>query len=176
SILLARAVQMAHPDNEKIISVRGPVNTRTPLRVPNTFQNASIPHIFLNFEPIYLNSDLTVKDLGNIKTDFSDQCSYENLAAFTNLTRKFFTAKNSDERIKLILSYKKQTDIFANFIGRVLADDVAEHVELYRQKISASYPLMMYAVQCGEKIILQVIQSFENKIYVENLLKSCNEI
>ena len=59
SILLARAVQKAHPGNNKIISVRGPFNTRTPLRVPNSFQNASIPHIFLNFEPRWLADEIS---------------------------------------------------------------------------------------------------------------------
>lgn len=175
SILLARAVQMAHPDNDKIISVRGPVNTRIPLHVPNTFQNASIPHIFLNFEPHYLNSNLTAKDLENIKRDFSDQYSYENLAAATNWTKKFFSIKNPAERAEMAKVYKKQTDIFTSYMGKSFADDVAEHVESLRQKLSASYPLMMYALQLGDKIILQVIQSFENKIYVENLLKIVEE-
>ena len=171
SILLAMAVQTAHPTNNKIISVRGPVNTRTPLHVPNSFQNASIPHIFLNFDPRWLKTEIPSEALNNIKTDFSDQFSYENLAAFTKKIRKFFFTKNSVERAEMIKSYKKQTDIFANFIGTVLADDVAEHVESYKQKISASYPLMMYALQVGEKIILNIMQSFENKIYVENLAK-----
>ena len=175
SILLARAVQMAHPDNEKIISVRGPVNTRIPLQVPNTFQNASIPHIFLNFEPHYLNSNLTAKDLENIKRDFSDQYSYENLAAATNWTKKFFTIKNPVERAEMAKAYKKQTDIFASYMGKSFDDDVAEHVESLIQKLSASYPLMLYALQLGDKIILKVIQSFENKIYVENLLKIVEE-
>ncbi|MBQ7705763.1 MAG: AMP-binding protein, partial [Selenomonadaceae bacterium] len=134
SILLARAVQMAHPDNDKIISVRGPVNTRTPLHVPNTFQNASIPHIFLNFEPHYLNSNLTAKDLENIKKDFSDQYSYENLAAATNWTKKFFSIKNPAERAEMAKVYKKQTDIFTSYMGNSFAEDVAEHVESLRQK------------------------------------------
>ena len=176
SILLARAVQMAHHDNDKIISVHGSVNTRAPLRVPNTFQNASIPHIFLNFEPRYLNSNLTAKDLGNIKADFSDQYSYENLAAFTNWIRKFFTIKNPAERAEMVKSFKTQTDFFANYMGKVLADDIISHVESFKQEIYASYPLMMYTLEIGDKIILQVIQSFESKIYVENLLKICNEI
>ena len=171
SMLLARAVQNAHPNNNKIISVRGPVNTRTPLRVPNSFQNASIPHIFLNFEPHWLADEFSAETLKNIKADFSDQCTYENLAAFTNKIRKFFFKKNSAERVELIKSYKRQTDIFANFMGKILSDDILEHVESYKQKISASYPLMMYALQHGDKIILHVIQSFENPIYVEKLLK-----
>ena len=171
SFLVAQAVQAAHPDNEKIISVRSPVSTRTPLKVPNTFQNSSIPHIFLNFEPSFLTGELSDENWKKIKADFSDQCAYENLAAFTNKIREFFFQKNSVARFELIKSYKGQTDIFANFIGRVLADDVAEHVELYKQKISASYPLMMYALQLGDKIIFHVIQSFENQIYVDGLLK-----
>ena len=172
SILLAKAVQKTHPQNEKIISVRGPVNTRIPLQVPNTFQNASIPHIFLNIAP----NMLTAKNFDVLKKDFADQYGYENLAAFTNNVRKFFMTNNSDERAEIVKAYKTQTDIFANYMGKILADDIISHVESFRQKLPASYPLMMYALQFGDKIILQVIQSFENKIYVENLLKSCNEI
>ncbi|MBQ6975694.1 MAG: non-ribosomal peptide synthetase, partial [Selenomonadaceae bacterium] len=165
SILLAKAVQMAHPDNKKIISVRGPVNTRIPLQVPNTFQNASIPHIFLNIAPNFL----TDKNFDVLKKDFADQCGYENLAAFTNNVRKFFMTENPAERAEIVKAYKTQTDIFANYMGKILAEDIISHVESFRQKLPASYPLMMYALQFGDKIILQVIQSFENKIYVENL-------
>ena len=71
----------------------------------------------------------------------------------------------------MIKTYKRQTDIFSNFMGKILSDDILEHVESYKQKIYASYPLMMYALQHGDKIILHVIQSFENPIYVEKLLK-----
>ena len=171
SILLARAVQSAHPDNEKIISVRGPVNTRIPLQVPNTFQNASVPHLFLNFEPRCLTGEIPAEDLEIIKADFADQYSYENLASFTNNVRKFFFAKNSEERAELAKAYKKQTDIFASYMGEVLDDDIAENVASFKQKLSASYPLMVYAVKCGDVLNLIIAQLFESKIYVENLSK-----
>lgn len=176
SILLARAVQKAHPDNEKIISVRSPVNTRVLFQVPNTFQNASIPHIFLNFKPEYLRTEIPSDAIESLKIDFAAQYSYENLAAFTNDIRKFFTIKNSAERAELGKAYKLQTDIFASYMGKVLDDDIVKNVESLTQKMSASYPLMMYALNFGDKIILQVIQSFESKIYVENISKLVKEI
>lgn len=171
SFLVAQAVQAAHPDNEKIISVRSPVSTRTPLKVPNTFQNASIPHIFLNFEPRFLMGELADEKWKKIKADFSDQCTYENLAAFTNKIGGIFAKKNSAEFVEMVKSYKGQTDIFANFMGKVLADDVAEYTEFFNFKVPASYPFMVYATTLGERIIFRIAQHFENKIYVENLLK-----
>lgn len=171
SFLVAQAVQAAHPDNEKIISVRSPVSTRTPLKVPNTFQNASIPHIFLNFEPRFLTGELSDENWKKIKADFSDQCSYENLAAFTNKIRKIFFNKDSAERFEMIKSYKGQTDIFANCMGKVLADDVAEYTKFFNLKVPLSYPFMVYAVTLGERIIFRITQPFENPIYAENLLK-----
>ena len=176
SILLARAVQNAHPDNENIISVRSPVNTRILMQVPNTFQNASIPHIFLNFKPEYLRAEIPADAIESLKIDFADQYSYENLAAFTNDIRKFFNIKNSAERAELGKAYKRQTDIFASYMGQVLDDDIAKNVVSFKQKASASYPLMMYALKVGDKIILHVIQSFENKIYVENISQLIEEI
>ena len=171
SFLVAQAVQAAHPDNEKIISVRSPVSTRTPLKVPNTFQNASIPHIFLNFEPRFLTGELSDETWKKIKADFSDQCAYENLAAFTNKIGKIFFKKDPAELVETVKSYKGQTDIFANCMGKVLADDVAEYTEFFNLKVPASYPFMVYAVTLGERIIFRITQPFENKIYVENLLK-----
>ena len=171
SFLVAQAVQSAHPDNEKIISVRSPISTRTPLKVPNTFQNASIPHIFLNFEPRFLSGEWSAENLKKIKADFSDQCAYENLAAFTNKIWEVFSKKNSAELVKLVKSYKGQTDIFANYMGKVLADDVAEHTDFFNFKVPASYPFMVYAVTLGERIIFRIAQHFENKIYVDSLLK-----
>lgn len=176
SFLVAQAIQAAHPDNEKIISVRSPVSTRTPLKVPNTFQNASIPHIFLNFEPRFLTGEFSAENWKQIKADFSDQATYENLAAFTNKIRKIFLAKNPAEIIKTVKSYKGQTDIFANYMGKVLADDVAEYTEFFDPKIPATYPFMVYAITLGERIIFRITQPFENKIYVENLLKCLQQL
>ena len=168
---MAKAVQNAHHDNEKIISVRCPVNTRVPLQVPNTFQNSSIPHIFLNFNPNLLNNEISADALENIKKDFADQYSYENLAAFTNNLRKFFTSKNTDERAELGKSYKKQTDIFASYMGKVFDEDISKNIESFNQKMSASYPLMLYASRYKETLGLKIIQSFDSKIYAESLSK-----
>ena len=176
SFLVARAIQAAHPDNEKIISVRSPVSTRTPLKVPNTFQNASIPHIFLNFEPRFLTGELSAENWKQIKADFSDQATYENLAAFTNKIRKIFLAKNPAELVETVKSYKGQTDIFANYMGKVIADDVAEYTEFFNPKIPATYPFMVYAITLGERIIFRITQPFENKIYVESFLKCLQQL
>ena len=168
SVILADAVQTAHPENEKIISVRCPINTRILLQVPNTFQNASIPHIFLNIDPKISNLD---EKFENLRKDFSEQYTYENLAAFTNKVSGFIKAENPEERKNILLDYKNQTEIFANFMGKVLNDEIAKSIKLFRQKAQASYPLMMYVIQYGEIIVLQVIQSFSSPIYTEKLLK-----
>ena len=56
-------------------------------------------------------------------------------------------------------------------MGHVLDDDIAENVASFKQKLSASYPLMVYAVKCGDVLNLIIVQLFESKIYVENLSK-----
>ena len=169
SILLAKAIQIAHPENKKIISVRGPVNTRIPLQVPNTFQNASVPHIFLNINPDWLENNLSEEAIKGINQDFNQQYSYENLAAFTNWIRKGLIADDAAERQEMFVSYKKQTDIFANYMGKVISDDMIDNVESFKQKMSASYPLMLYAMRIGETLKLQIIQSFESRIYLDSL-------
>lgn len=176
SILLAKAVQKTHPQNEKIISVRGPVNTRIALNLPNTFQNASIPHIFLNIEPRWLEGEFPAEALKSLKEDIACQCSYENLAAFTNKLRKFFTTKDISQRNAMGMAYKRQTDVFASYLGNILTADTFAHIKLFRQKISAAYPLMTYAYKCGEVLVFQIIQSFDNPLYAENLLKVINEL
>lgn len=176
SILLAQAVQKTHPQNEKIISVRGPVNTRSALQVPNTFQNASIPHVFLNIEPRWLNGEFPAEALENLKQALAEQCSYENLAAFTNRLRKFFTTEDVSERTAMGTAYKRQTDVFASYIGNVLTADTFARIKSFRQKISAAYPLMVYAYKCGDVVVFEIIQSFDNPSYMENFLKIVNEL
>ena len=169
SILLAETIQNAHPNNVDIINIRGPVNTRIPLYTPNTFQNSSIPHIFLNIDPKFLNDEISEEFLDKIKEDFADQYTYENLAAFTNKVREFFTTDDSAKRSAIGADYKTKTDILANYMGKVLSDDISESIKSYRQKISASYPLMLYALEYGKIIGLQIVQSFSSSVYVENL-------
>lgn len=169
ALLVARAIQKAHPDNTDVISIRGPVNTRVPLHVPNSFQNSSIPHIFLNIEPGCLTGASQDTALDKLKGDFAEQYTYENLAAFTNRTRDFFTTEDSAKRAAIVENYKTQTDILANYMGKVLPDDIAPSVKSFRQKVSASYPLMVYALQYGEIIGLQIVQAFASPVYIESL-------
>ena len=176
SILLARAIQIAHPKNKKIISVRGPVNTRIPLQVPNSFQNASVPHIFLNINPDWLKNDLSEEALSKINQDFNRQYSYENLAAFTNWVRQGLITDNAAERQKIFVAYKKQTDIFANYMGKVISDDISANIKFFKQKMPASYPLMVYAITLGERIIFRITHPFENKIYVESFSKCLQQL
>lgn len=175
ALLLAQAVQKAHPDNTDIISIRGPVNTRALLHVPNSFQNSSIPHIFLNIDPGCLTGEISDTALDNLKRDFADQYTYENLAAFTNRTREFFTTDDSEKRAAVVADYKTQTDILANYVGKVLSDDIASHLKSFKQKTSASYPLMMYALQYGEIIGLQIVQSFDSSAYIDSLWEILTE-
>lgn len=176
SILLAQAVQKTHPQNEQIISVRGPVNTRIALQVPNTFQNASIPHVFLNIEPRWLKGEFPAEALENLKQALAEQCAYENLAAFTNRLRKVFTTTDISERTAMGIAYKRQTDVFASYIGNVLTADTFARIKSFRQKVSAAYPLMVYAYKCGDVVVFEIIQSFDNPSYAENFLKVVNEL
>ena len=171
SLLLAEAVQKAHPGNRKIISVRGPVNTRIPLQVPNTFQNASVPHIFLNVDPKQLQGDYGQEMIEQLSRDFSEQYSYENLAAFTNWTRGFVMAETPEERMAIGAAYKNRTDVFANFMGKVMDDDVMRHIKSYEQNVPASYPLMLYALDYGDVMGFQMMQSFASTAYKESLLQ-----
>ena len=74
------------------------------------------------------------------------------------------------------MAYKKQTDVFASYIGNVLPADTFAHVKLFRQKLSPAYPLMVYAYKCSDVVVLQVLQSFDNPSYVENILKVVDEL
>ncbi len=169
SILLAEAIQKVHSDNANIISIRGPVNTRIPLYTPNTFQNSSIPHIFLNIDPSFLNDEISEEFLDKIKEDFAYQYTYENLASFTNKVREFFITDDSAKRSAITSDYKTKTDILANYMGKVLTDDISKFIKSYRQKIFASYPLMLYALEYSKIIGLQIVQSFSSSVYVESL-------
>lgn len=74
------------------------------------------------------------------------------------------------------VAYKRQTDVFASYIGNVLTADTFAHVKSFRQKVSAAYPLMVYAYKCSDVVVLQVIQSFDNPSYMENFLKVVKEL
>ena len=116
-----------------------------------------------------MNDEIPEEFLDKIKEDFADQYTYESLASFTNKVREFFITDDSAKRSAIIADYKTKTDILANYMGKVLTDDISKFIKSYRQKIFASYPLMLYAIEYGQIIELQIVQSFSSSVYVESL-------
>ena len=65
------------------------------------------------------------------------------------------------------MSYKRQTDVFASYFA---------YIKSFRQKFPAAYPLMIYAYKCGDVVVFEILQSFDNPSYAENFLKVVNEL
>lgn len=167
TLFMALAIMKVNPENEKVISIRGAVDTRKILGVPNTFQNASAPHLFFNVDANKIKEGAISEICTSLMTDMKSQLTYDNVADFTNRLAQFNFVNDADEKKQIVISYKSQTDIFANYLGELLPSVESEHVLSVSNKLGASYPLMLYTTKIGDKAKFLFVSTFEADSYVE---------
>ena len=170
-VLLARAIQEVHPDNEDTIRIRCPVDTRNIFGVPGTFQNASIPHIFLDIAPQKLKECLDELS-EDLNTQFARQYCYEYLAYVTN---RFGAAQRTGDQAaetEALKWYMGGANIFASYLGRMADEETARRITDVEQINDASFPLMIYVSELGDRMIVQILQKFDTPVYSESLRKA----
>ena len=161
-ILMAEAIQKAFPENRKTLRFRCPMNTRGLFGMPGTFQNASMPHMFLNIEPEKMapeNHSALAEDLNG---QFAAQYSYEYAASVTNRFSRFFRTGNQQDLLDAFGQYISETGLFASYIGKIAADGAAAHLRDVEQAEDAVFPFMVYATEFGDTMIFHVIQQTED--------------
>lgn len=167
TLLMALAIMKVNPENEKVISIRGAMDTRKLLGVPNTFQNASAPHLFFNVDANKIKEGAMSEICESLMAEMKSQLTYDNVADFTNRLAQFNFVNDADEKKQIAISYKMQTDIFANYLGDLLPSVESEHILSVSNKLGAAYPLMLYTSKIGDKAKFLFISSFEADSYVK---------
>lgn len=176
TLLMALAIMKVNPDNEKVISIRGAMDTRKLLGVPNTFQNASAPHLFFNVDANKIKEGAISDICASLMSDMKSQLTYDHVADFTNRLAQFNFVNDADEKKQIAISYKLQTDIFANYLGELLPSVESEHVLSVSNEMKASYPLMLYTSKSGDKARFLFVSSFEAGSYVEAMKNVLREV
>ena len=169
--LLARALQATHPENGKPIRIRCPINTRTVLGVPHTFQNASVPHMYLSFFPKTLLSKMTKEEARRINGEIYRQLSYEYAAGMTNIFADAAKSGNKADFDNVISDYVQQSELCASYIGGAAGGAMPKAVADVAFPCDAlqPFPVMLYFWELGEKISVQYNQSFGDPSYWKSL-------
>ena len=175
SILISEAISRVHPENKNTIVVRSPINTRNIFGIPNTFQNASVPHIFLNIDPEELKNREYSSLTNKLRTEFEEQYRYDNMAQFTNRMANRVRGAGEDVIREDLTWYKGHTQIFTSDMGQSISDEISENiVNISMHNSVAPYPLMLYLSHLGERTIFQMIRDFRSDVYVTALKEVIN--
>ena len=144
------ALSECYLEDEDNITARIPVNARTIMEVPHTFQNASIS-----------NMRITVSsgDLGDLKalaskiTSLSaSQNTRDEIAYQCNLCRNLLLSESRDEMIKMISEYLGQDAIITSNLGKGLVSDFyAGHITAIFAG-ALMFPLMVYGIPLGDSM------------------------
>ncbi|SEH26481.1 non-ribosomal peptide synthetase [Selenomonas sp. KH1T6] len=175
--ILARALQLAALDNDKTIRIRCPIDTRDILGVKETFQNASVPHMYLDFYPDKLLPGLPREEAERISASFYRQLSYEHIAHETNVLAG--AAKgDAAEFTKVILDYVGRSNLCVSYIGGATGADMSEAVVKMEPayKGQPPFPVMLYFWEMGEKISVQYAQGFAGEDYVAAIRETFKEL
>ncbi len=172
SLVMALMVQKVHPENDKPIYVRGPVNTRSAFNIPHTFQNASFPHIYLSIDPHVLaagNKEYLSRDL---REQFERQYNYENIAYVVN--RFYMEMRGEDD--KFFGEYYRETGLFASYMGDMTKNCPKHQIIDIEECNDALFPLMLYFFVLGDDMVIQCLQSFDSDVYFKALKEVINEL
>ena len=171
---VAETVRRVHPDNRKQLAIRCPMNVRELFGIPNSFQNASMPHGFFYINPEDLKDrERTIKGL---RDSFAGQYNYDNLAHQSNLLA-FRPGPDSDCVMpEYIREYMAAARILVSFLGQSVTVIAAEHVACNELRYDDSpFQLMVYASALGETTSLQLIRSFKSDAYTAALREVLTE-
>ena len=166
SLLIAMAIQKAHPENQKTIRVRGAVNTRKIFGIDDSFQNASVPHVYLDIEPDSLDAGRLHEQAARLKDELKKQLDYDYIADFTNRCGECVRTGDSELRKNILMDYISKTGIFANYISGVISESVGAHVKSINMLNVHNFPILMYVMEVGDRCSLSLFQQFETDIYI----------
>ncbi|MDO4960950.1 MAG: hypothetical protein Q4E57_03730 [Eubacteriales bacterium] len=174
-LFMTEAIRRVHPDNQKPITLRMPVNTRQILNVPNTFQNASMPQAAFSVDPGVLKDGFgeTAKaELRKMSESRKKQLTYDAMAFATNYFRRNLAKgepKETGANRGADLMSTLDTTIFISGLGEVVPEAASGCVEKISMAANGGMPFMMYLLESGGRIFLSIYQNFENPCYVEAL-------
>ena len=176
--ILAKSVQAVHPDNGKTIRVRCPIDTRLMLDVPDTFQNASLPHMYLDFPIEGLSAEMTEAEARRINAEVYSQLSYEYAAYMTNAFAEAALTEDKTAFYSFIMDYIRQSELCVSYIGgaigTMMSKLVREMVPAYEGNLH--FPIMLYFIELGDKISVRYAQGFEEAAYLKMLIKTLKEL
>lgn len=165
SYLLALCVLKTHPENRLPVCIRGPVNTRGILGVPNTFQNASIPHVYLTVDPSCWNSGDTAALLNGMQKSLDEQLSYDCLAYETNRIGKVLREGNPQSFAATMQQYRRKTDLLANYMGEMLTSDLEKHIAEINVRLPAAFPMAVYVRDTADRTVFDMVLTFPGEKY-----------
>lgn len=172
--IAARAVQEAYPENADMISVRIPVNARAALETPNTFQNSSLVNLRAELPPTLLQEEKTEELLTAIAEQMGAQNTKEDTIYQLNQWRDLILETDQTRFYQMIQKMAGSDSMVVSYLGKFLVPgEIAPHVMEIKEGIRL-FPLMLYAVICGEKLEITVRDATgDRKLQqaMENVLK-----
>ncbi|MBQ6441757.1 MAG: hypothetical protein IJJ13_04095 [Lachnospiraceae bacterium] len=154
--IAARAVQEAYPENTDTVSVRIPVNARAVLETPNTFQNSSLVNLRAELPTALLQGEKTEELLTAIAEQMAGQNTKEDTIHQLNLWRDLLLESDQTKFYQMIQKMAGSDSMVVSYLGKALVPDaIAPQVQEIKEGIRM-FPLMLYAVICGDKLEVTV--------------------
>ena len=148
-----KALIAVYPDDERTVSARIPVNARNLFGIPNSFQNSSLA----NMRVCISGKELKDTEDDILLKKIVEQCALQNTMDFVaGQLQDWFsvlTAKDEEERMKMIIPLAGQDSIMISHIGRGLAgDSYASRIKTVMAG-ALLFPLMIYSLIVGDRIL-----------------------
>ena len=165
-LLMAQAILRVHPENNRPIVTRCPMNAREVFGIPAAFQNTSLAHAFFTVNPEDLKAGNEAEAIKELRTAMAEQYSYDNLAYVTNELAFKEGPKNDCQIPAGFMRYMEASQIVTNFMGETIPNKLARHIsQMQMEYKECPFPLMLYVTYLGEKACFQFFRDFQSDAY-----------
>ncbi len=165
---LIKAFAKVHPDADKPLMCRFPMNMRTALGRENTLRNCALPQAFYNIRAndIPSNIDAVVRAFERI----NEQTSTENVKREVNRLVDYMTEPDMDISEDPVYSYIRTASVLATNLGNIASVRDAKYLTDFSINFRPTCYTSIQSCVMGDEEVLIVNQIFDGEEYVNQLV------
>ena len=172
--MLLNAIAEVHPDAERPLLCRFPINMRSALGRENTLRNCAMPQAFYNVTAGELLDDKQA--MTRAYERINAQTSYENVAHEVNRLIEFRNNPDLDINEDPVYNYIRTANVLATNLGNITDKRDAEFVDNFSINFRPSCLTSIQVCAKGDREVLIINQVFDDDVYVKRFTEdlSCD--
>ena len=169
--LMMRSIAQVHPDADRPLMCRFPINMRYALGREGTLRNCALPQAFYNITA----KELLECSMTGAYERILQQTSAYNVEKEVNRLFDYMNRPELNFADDPVYQYIRQANVLSTSLGNIAHSSDAEYVKDFSISFTPTCAMSIQSCICGQEQILIVNQKFESDVYVKRLARELKE-